>query len=99
MPPSFSKLTICGTKRSCVAAPAAPFDSPPGLRRGPRRRGEAHHAPLHLAAVLRARDDLLARIAALLEVDAAQLLEIDHLRHEEVLRGSRDQGAPGLNLL
>ena len=36
------------------------------------------------AAVLAARDDLLARVAALLEVDAAEQLEVQHLRHELV---------------
>ncbi len=38
------------------------------------------------AAVLAARDDLLAGIAALLEVDAADELEVDHLRHEAIDR-------------
>src|SRR6185295_5898628 len=63
------------------------------------RRRQAHHAPLHLAAVLRARDDFLAGIAAFLEVDAAEGLEVHHLRHELVLRRRGDQRPPGLDLL
>src|SRR5688572_10292435 len=53
-------------------------------------RGETDHAPLHLAAVLRTRDDLLAWVAALAEVDPAQRFEIHHLRHELVLRRCAD---------
>ena len=48
------------------------------------------HAPLDRAAVLAARHDLLARVAALLEVDAADQFEVDHLRHELLDRGRRD---------
>ncbi len=43
---------------------------------------------LDLAQVLGAGDDFLARVAALLEVEAADLLVIDHLRDELVLGGS-----------
>ena len=50
-----------------------------------------NHAPLDLAAVLRARDDFLAGIAALAEVDAAERLEVHHLRHELVLGRARDE--------
>ena len=59
---------------------AAANTSAPATRGG-RAFGQ-HHAALERAAVLAARDDLLARIAALLEVHAAHQLEVDHLRHE-----------------
>src|SRR5207248_11216845 len=49
------------------------------LARGERDTGgstRVNHAPLDLAAVLRARDDFLAGIAGLAEVDAADRLEV-----------------------
>jgi hypothetical protein len=52
-----------------------------------------------LAAVLRARDDFLAGIAAFLEVDAAEDLEVHHLRHELVLRRRGDERAAGADFL
>src|SRR6185369_13787546 len=63
------------------------------LSRNWRRRclnRAAIHTPLELAQVLAARDDLLSRVAAFLEIDAADELEIRHLRHEVVLRCERD---------
>src|SRR5687767_15214214 len=54
-------------------------------RSGRRRRSavfEAEHASLDRAPKMRARDDLLARVAALLEIDAAQQVEVEHLRNE-----------------
>ena len=59
---------------------------------------EQEHAPLGRAAVLAARDDLLARVAALLEIDAADELEVDHLRHEPVDRRRLDRGDAALHL-
>ena len=52
---------------------------------------EQEGAPLGRAAVLAARDDFLAGIAALLEVDAADELEVHHLRHEPVDRRRLDR--------
>ncbi|KOT23443.1 glycine cleavage T domain protein [Burkholderia mallei] len=49
-----------------------------GAGRDVRERGAA----LDRAPVLAARDDFLARIAALAEVDAADHVEVDHLRNE-----------------
>src|SRR5207344_343256 len=69
----------------------------PQLGAGGRR--QAHHAALHFAAVLGARDDFLPGIAALLEIDAADLLEVDHLRHELILRRRGDQRPPGADLI
>ena len=43
-----------------------------------------------LPEVLAARDDLLARIAALLEIHAAEHFEVDHLRNELLLRRRKD---------
>lgn len=43
------------------------------------------HAALELAEIVGARDDFLARIAAFLEADAADALEVDHLRDERFL--------------
>src|SRR4029079_10850829 len=65
-----------------------------------RERGAAQpvEPALHLAAVLRARDDLLAGIAALVEIDAARALEVDHLRHELILGRLRDEGAARADL-
>src|SRR5205814_7275592 len=71
----------------------------PWLERNASRCARVHHAALHLPAVLRARDDLLPRIAAFAEVDAAERLEVDHLRHELVLRRARDQRPAGADLL
>src|SRR6185295_15872597 len=51
---------------------------------------EQEGAPLGRAAVLAACDDLLSGIAALLEIDAADELEVDHLRHEAVDRRRLD---------
>src|SRR5262249_61086418 len=56
------------------------------------------HAPLQLAEILRARDDLLARVAALVEAHAADQLEVRHLGDELVLRGSGDQGKTPANV-
>ena len=44
-------------------------------------------APLQLAQIVAARDDFLARVAALLEIDPADQLVVEHLRHE--LAGGR----------
>ena len=64
----------------------------PGASAPPRRRD---HAALERAAVLRARDDFLPRIAALLEIHSADQLQVHHLRHELVLRRpSRSGGGP-----
>ena len=51
---------------------------------------EHERAPLQRAAVLAARDDLLARIATLLEVHAADHFEVHHLRHELLDGGGHD---------
>src|SRR6185295_2948990 len=45
---------------------------------------EEQRASLRRAAILAARDDFLPGIAALLEVDAADELEVDHLRDEAI---------------
>ena len=58
--------------------------------RGGARALEQEHPALDRAAVLAARDDFLARVAALLEVDAADQLEIEHLRHEPIDRRGLD---------
>ena len=50
---------------------------------------------LDLAEVLRAGDDLLTRIAALVETDAAELLEVGHLGYELLTRGGADQRKSG----
>jgi hypothetical protein len=52
-----------------------------GLR-GRAVDGGERGAALELAEVLAARDDFLARVAAFLEIDAAEQLEVDHLRDE-----------------
>ncbi|SPA40482.1 hypothetical protein CBM2606_A70101 [Cupriavidus taiwanensis] len=55
------------------------------------------HAALERAAILAARHYLLARIAALAEIDPADQLEIDHLRHELLLRRRDDAGQARLD--
>ena len=85
----------CGA--ALTTMPAGCAGSRCGTRPARRRRRvavEQEHAALDRAAVLAARDDLLARIAALLEVDAADELEIDHLRHELLDRRGLDRGMP-----
>jgi hypothetical protein len=63
------------------------------------RQVNPRHAPLDLAAVLGARHDLLPRVAALLKVDAADRLEVHHLRYELVLRRGADPRPPGADFL
>ena len=55
-------------------------------------------AALERAAVLAARHDFLARVAALLEVDAAQQLEVQHLRHELLDGRGHDAGHAAAHL-
>lgn len=59
-----------------------------------RERG----APLDRAAILAARDHFLSRIAALLEVHAAEHVEIDHLRDELLDRRLRDARLARVNV-
>ena len=47
------------------------------------------HAALELAEVLAARNDLLARVTAFLEIDAAEHFEVDHLRNKLFLGCAR----------
>src|SRR5882762_7101596 len=56
------------------------------------------HAALELAEVLHARDHLLAGVAALVEADSAEKLEVRHLRNELVLRRSSHQGHAAANV-
>src|SRR5262245_59671996 len=65
-----------------------------------RRRGDIReeHAPLHLSQVLGASDDLLSRVAALVEAHAADQLEVGHLRHELVAGGGGDQRDAGADV-
>ena len=53
---------------------------------------------LDLPEVLGAGNDFLPRIAPLVETDAAELLEIGHLRNELFLRRSSHQREAGLNV-
>ncbi|CAM2154724.1 hypothetical protein PT2222_310031 [Paraburkholderia tropica] len=54
------------------------------------RDARERRAPLDRAAILAARDHFLTRIAALLEVHAAEHVVVDHLRHELLAHGLRD---------
>jgi hypothetical protein len=67
---------------------------------GLQRHAAAHpvEMALDLAQVLGAGNDFLARVAAFVEADAANFLEIGHLRHEFFLGGQRDQREGGLNI-
>src|SRR5690606_568256 len=65
---------------------------PGGLVRGPARQAGGEHAPLELAQVLRAGDDLLARVATLAEPDAADQLVVDHLGDPGFTGGRGDPG-------
>jgi hypothetical protein len=72
-------------------AKAAPVAQRPGAsdrkRRG-RHRAKPLHAPLHPPAIVRARNDLLPRVAPLRERDRPDHIEIEHLR-DELLRRRR----------
>ena len=58
-----------------------------------QRRAVKHHRPaLERAAVLAAGHHLLARVAAFLKIDPAHQIQVDHLRHKSVHRGSADAG-------
>ncbi len=59
---------------------------------------EEEHPSLDRSAVLASRDDFLSRIAALLEVDATDQLEVQHLRHEPVDRCRFDRRDAALHL-
>ena len=78
-------LTSPATKTSCPAV-------------GSDVAVEEEGAPLGRAAVLAARDDLLPRVAALLEIDAADELEVDHLRNEAIDRRRFDRDDAALDL-
>src|SRR5579864_49870 len=54
---------------------------------------------LETAEILHAGDDFLARITALLEIDAAEKIPIRRLRHEEVGRRCRDPRHAGGNAM
>jgi hypothetical protein len=66
------------------------------LRRGVAREHE--RTALHAAAVLAARNDLLARITALLEVHATDHFQVHHLRHELLDRRGDDARHGALHL-
>jgi hypothetical protein len=57
-----------------------------------------HCTALERAAELAARHHLLARVAALLEVHAADRLVVEHLRHEGLGHGGTDRGHAGSHL-
>jgi hypothetical protein len=64
----------------------------PGTGGGGRAaRGEGVQPLLQSPEILRARDDLLSRIAALLEADATERVQVERLRHELVGRGGRHE--------
>ena len=68
---------------------------------GRRRRalnGITARSAFHAAQVVDARDDLLARVAALVERDRAELVEVQHLRDEPLRRLRRDLGNAELDL-
>ncbi len=67
----------------------------PGAAETARRQGEAVGALLELAEVLGARHDLLARVAALVEVHPADQLVVEHLGDELFLGGRGDQRQAG----
>ena len=50
------------------------------------------HATLQRASILTSRHDFLPGVAAFLEIDAPQQLEVDHLRHEQIDRLGLDEG-------
>ena len=83
----------CGAALATVPAgsPASPATKTSWPAVGSDVAVEEEGAPLDRAAVLAARDDLLPGVAALLEVDAADELEVDHLRHEAVDRRRLDR--------
>ena len=54
----------------------------PGVERLWCARHEALHAPFDPSTVVRARDHLLAGVAAFVEGDRTQHIEIEHLRDE-----------------
>ena len=56
------------------------------------------HTALHVAEVVHARHDFLARIAALVERHRAERIEIQHLRDEAVDERRSDGGQPQSNL-
>jgi glutamate racemase len=74
-----SPLTASTTlnARPSLKRPAAPGAS--FLR---SRACEALHAAFDAPAIVRARDDLLARVATLVEGDGAERIEVQHLRDE-----------------
>src|SRR5690606_3725977 len=59
---------------------------------------QALQAALELAEVLHARNDFLARIAAFLETDATDGLQVDHLRDEQFAGGPEDLADAGAHL-
>ncbi len=59
------------------------------------RAGHAEEMALDLAEIAGAGNDFLARIAALVEADAADLVEISHLRHELFTGGGGNPGQGG----
>ena len=76
-------------------------------RREQRRRHGGHgvagqaqaiQAALELAQVLHARDDFLAGVAALLEADAADGLQVDHLRDQLFAGGAEHLAYAGTHL-
>src|SRR5690606_26135327 len=60
---------------------------------------EVEHAALDCAAVVRARDDLLSGVTALLEADAAEQIEIQHLRDEAFVRRRIDLRMTGTQMI
>ena len=64
-----------------------------------RRITAARSTPFHLAAVLGARNDFLARVTAFLEIDTADQFKIRHLGHKLVLRCLHQQRTPGADLV
>src|SRR5450759_1635972 len=56
------------------------------------------HAPLQFAQILHACHDFLPRIAAFLEIHAADEIEIHHLRDELLLCLRQDHGNAGTNV-
>ncbi len=56
-------------------------------------------ASFEFAEILHASHDFLARITALLEAHAAECLQIDHLRDEQLARAAEDLANPGADLI
>ena len=69
-------------------APVGELAGSAGPERLRRARDEALQTPLEAAAEVRACDHLLSRVAAFVEGDAAEHIEVEHLR-DELLRGCR----------